>query len=249
MLRYLFTITSGVKQGCPLSPLLFVIAIDPFLRAMEKTISPRSLVCGYADDIALVLENPWKEVAAVADLFRILERTSGLTLKQMKCVMIPLWSAWQRGTLTKLVKEEVPSWANFVIDSKGKYLGVWLGLGAAKLSWEKPLKKYASQCKYIAALKLGVAASALLYRVLALSALSFVVQICPIPEEARVYKNAGVFDYWSLDRGTGFPSQLYITWTFSLVCQRTFPRLQFGDWQLNLEWPSLTWTIAGSTNL
>ena len=61
-----------------------------------------------------------------------------------------------------------------------------MGPGAAKLSWEKPLKKYASQCKYIAALKLGLAASALLYRVLALSALSFVVQICPIPEEARV---------------------------------------------------------------
>ena len=180
-----FTITSGVKQGCPLSPLLFVIAIDPFLRALEKSISPRSLVRGYADDIALVLENLWKEAAATAHLFRTLESISGLGLKPKKCVLIPLWTSWRDGiTFRTLLREEVPEWVNFVIDSKGKYLGLWLGPGAVNLSWEKPLSKYVAQCEYIASLKLGLSTTALLYKVFALSALSFVVQICPIPEVA-----------------------------------------------------------------
>ena len=76
-----FTITSGVKQGCPLSPLLFVIATDSFLRALEANISPQSLARAYADDIALVLQNIWREAPAVAKLFVNLERIAGLWLK------------------------------------------------------------------------------------------------------------------------------------------------------------------------
>jgi hypothetical protein len=87
-----FTITSGVEQGCPLRPLLFVIALDPFLRAMQATMGPRSLVRGYADDIALVLQQLWKEAPAVARLFSTLQAMAGLRLKPKKCVMIPLWS-------------------------------------------------------------------------------------------------------------------------------------------------------------
>lgn len=40
----------GVKQGCPLSPLLFIIAIDPLLRALERQ---GSSCFAYADDMAI----------------------------------------------------------------------------------------------------------------------------------------------------------------------------------------------------
>ena len=36
--RFVFTVLSGVKQRCPLSALLFVIAVDPFLRALQSKI-------------------------------------------------------------------------------------------------------------------------------------------------------------------------------------------------------------------
>ena len=35
--RFLFRIVSGVLQGCPLSRILFVIAIDPLLRFIESS--------------------------------------------------------------------------------------------------------------------------------------------------------------------------------------------------------------------
>ena len=167
-----------------LSPLLFVIATEIFLRALEANTSSQSLVRAYADDIALVLQNIWRVVPAVAKLFVNLERIAGLRLKPNKCVLIPLWSCDLGKNFHILLKEELPVWRDFAISSKGKYLGVWLGPGAVDTSWNEPLKKYMAQCEYIASLKLGMASTALLYRIFALPVLSFILQIYQIPEEA-----------------------------------------------------------------
>ena len=58
-------IRSGVKQGCPLSPIIFNIAIEPLLRAI-KTLEPNNgyrlhnnthSILAYADDIVLIAKN------------------------------------------------------------------------------------------------------------------------------------------------------------------------------------------------
>ena len=36
LLHQSFSIAAGVKQGCPLSPLLFAILMDPFFCAMQS---------------------------------------------------------------------------------------------------------------------------------------------------------------------------------------------------------------------
>ena len=48
-----FSISAGVRQGCPLSPLLFSIVSDVLLRRITR-LSPSSLIRAYADDIAIV---------------------------------------------------------------------------------------------------------------------------------------------------------------------------------------------------
>ena len=103
----------------------------------------------------MVLQNLWKEAGAVAVLFSTLEAIAGLSLNPKKCVLIPRWTYTAGRAFMDLLREELPGWANFQTDTKGKYLGVWLGPGAGTLSWVLPLKKYTAQCAYIASLKLG----------------------------------------------------------------------------------------------
>ena len=70
VLLYAFCGAAGVRQGCPASTSLFVIATDPILRALCLRI-PRSCVTrAYADDIALVLTRIWEQVPTVALFFK-----------------------------------------------------------------------------------------------------------------------------------------------------------------------------------
>ena len=91
-LHFAFTVTSGVRQGCPASATLFVLAIDPLLRALSSRLPLGATVCTFADDLAIVL--PCISLAPlVSDIFEDFARFSGLQLGIDKCACIPLWTS------------------------------------------------------------------------------------------------------------------------------------------------------------
>ena len=49
----LFTCTNGVRQGCPLSPVLFALCLDPFIRRVTSLLGSRGVLRAYADDMAV----------------------------------------------------------------------------------------------------------------------------------------------------------------------------------------------------
>ena len=85
-----FPLLAGVRQGCPLSPLIYAVVAEILLDNIEAR-CPSTLTRAYADDTALVLEDLWKEGPTLANIFHEFSKISGLHLNIHKCIMIPLF--------------------------------------------------------------------------------------------------------------------------------------------------------------
>ena len=63
-------VKSGVRQGCPLSGLLFAICVDILVSSLPALLGPDGAVGAFADDIGAVTENLWVCLPALGDIFR-----------------------------------------------------------------------------------------------------------------------------------------------------------------------------------
>ena len=78
-----FDLSSGVRQGCPLSPLVYVLAAELLLDKLELEFK-EALVRAYADDTCLVLKNFMLGAPRLSTAFREFAEISGLHLNFKK---------------------------------------------------------------------------------------------------------------------------------------------------------------------
>jgi hypothetical protein len=144
--HFLFLILSGVLQGCPLSGMIFAIAIDPFLRYIDASIDLKGLgmTRACADDIAVALAS----LAGLADLlpcFTSTENLAGLCLKPKKCIIIPCGKVLTdhlRAEIKRWLAQHLPTWKDFNVQKVGKYLGFLVGPCAGDAQWTAAISKY-----------------------------------------------------------------------------------------------------------
>ena len=84
-----FCMTSGVRQGCPLSPLLYALVAGALLEKACATI-PGIWIRAYADDTAVILTDFWDQAPILARVFDDFAAVSNLQLNCDKCVVILL---------------------------------------------------------------------------------------------------------------------------------------------------------------
>ena len=140
-----YLVLRGILQGCPLSGLLFAIAIDPILRMGHARIDVKlgGTLRACADDIAAVVRR-LEHLRPLLDIFRTAELVATLQLNHKKCVIIPVGEIFNAAVVKRIVEwlaQSCPQWEHFEICEVGEYLGIWIGPAAKGHTWAKVLKK------------------------------------------------------------------------------------------------------------
>ena len=178
----------GVRQGCPISPLLFAAAVDVLLRRLQQKL-PEGHLRAFADDIGLVVEEWARDWGLAQNIFQEFAEMSGLELNIPKTVCIPLWpqGIQEVSNNPSLLSSR---WSPLKIAGSGKYLGFSSGPEKGHDSWSAPLAKYSKRVRKWQGEGLGAQFSVLAYNSLTLSTLLFVAQLENPPEEVLAAETA-----------------------------------------------------------
>jgi hypothetical protein len=126
--QWIFTILSGVLQGCPFSGSFFVIAMDPLLFQFRKFLCTPVLatVRACADDVGACIKS-LRDLAVFWRIFEAFRRASLPTFKPKKCIIVPPTvecSAANIAAIRTWLSEVLPDCTHFEILPTAKYLGI-----------------------------------------------------------------------------------------------------------------------------
>ena len=119
-----FPLQRGCRQGCPLSPLLFAIAIEPLSIVLRNSPAFAGIyrdgvehrVSLYADDLLLYVSNPTASINSILDVLQTFGSFSGYKLNISKSECFPLNPAAKQ-----ILAERLPF---HLASSSFRYLGI-----------------------------------------------------------------------------------------------------------------------------
>ena len=200
-----FELTRGVRQGCPISPLLFAAAVDILLRMIKSRIGSCTIKA-FADDIATVVTDFPRDQALLARTFAEFERMSGLDLNIKKTICIPLWEKGVDDVRSML--REGP-WKDLAVQQHGTYLGLVQGPGKGSISWQKPITKYLKRCNSWCNIHQGLYFATTAYNTFISSVLMFIAQLEVPSAEVLKAEKEGLLKMTSGPHAWRLPGDLF----------------------------------------
>lgn len=84
-----FTARSGVRQGCPMSPSVYVMVTDMLVSMLVETLPNSVVIRAFADDIGIVTDDLYRYIPVMQGLFDQFRRIAGLCINPGKTVIVP----------------------------------------------------------------------------------------------------------------------------------------------------------------
>ena len=185
-----FLFEAGVRQGCPLSPLLYATVAEVLLDKIEQQ-CPGTLTRCYADDTALVANDFWKEAPHLVKIFQEFSQISGLHLNLRKSFIIPL-DEGELNAFQDRLAEQLPAWRDMQVARKGKYLGFFVGPEKEDKSWEEPTTKFLNRCDLWEKQGAGLQYQTTAYNTFALPTLLYIAQLEKPPDDTLLAETQGL---------------------------------------------------------
>ena len=123
-----FKLERGVRQGCPLSPYLFILCVEILAETMRKNTSIKGItidgqeikISQYADDTTLILDGSSVSFTTALQILNLFSEISGLRLNNRKTEA--MWIGANIGKEENLNPQKGFKWVN----DKVRALGIWL---------------------------------------------------------------------------------------------------------------------------
>ena len=166
---------AGVRQGCPLSPLLIVICVDLILKRLARLL-PDCSVRAFADGSGLVMLDFFCSAPLLMHTFQEFSRISGLSLIMPKTVLVLLWPSYDQ-SFRSLLRNDLPHWFLVSVQPCARYLGFVVGPGRMTAGWDNAVDRIEARTSQWAALRLGLNWASFACNFFAISVLGFLGQL------------------------------------------------------------------------
>lgn len=192
-----FNIERGVRQGCPLSMLLFILSQEPLYQAIERSDNIKTLrlpcktrkLLGFADDTSVIVSTE-NSILACFDIIKLFEAASGLTLnnKKTKLFGIGQWRErliWPINNIN-ILKDEICILGITFMNDFDK---------AVSTSWSKVIQKIDNHVAMFKARNVNLFQRAIIINILVLSKVWYVIHTYPLSKKYAQLINKIIIPY------------------------------------------------------
>lgn len=190
-----FQIERGVRQGCPLSAILYVLCAEPFHEAICKCPDISGIRMGeveakmfqHADDTTFFVENV-SSIQSILKIIEVYERASGSKCNIDKTEML-------------VIGRSMVSPGDYDFHVRGDFieiLGVTMGNNKRlieKQNWEKPIKNCLTVMSRWRNRRLSFKGKMIIVNSLVISRLVYVANVSPVPKWVADSMRRGVTDF------------------------------------------------------
>ena len=190
----MFKVESGVRQGCPLSVVLFILAIEPLACAIRQDRNIHGLLVPgsrgreakltlYMDDLTILATDNTSVVKALA-WSNCFSRASGAKLNRSKSEC--LYTNWREEKMAVGLTEK---------NDRIKVLGIEIGKDMLRVNWESRLPKIKSKLLRWEGRDLSITGKVLIIKAEIYASLTYLAATLPAPRSVLTPLRRSIFQF------------------------------------------------------